>query len=432
MSQIRRLGFGELRMHLMHAEFNGTTQGAFRVRIEGPLDEAALPAAVASLVRRYPMLRSVIKEGSDGDFAFHEHVGIEQEKLVRLHRADVPIPDVAVIELANAELVDATRQLWRLHCFTYTRMPQVHDLVLVMHHAAMDASGADLIMGDLLKALGGLAATSAPTLCEDEYGFPAAMEESCLVAVPWSEFEAASKEMAARTAACHPPMHQSNAILLERETAVAIFCLDADEIGQIERRCRASGVSLNAFFSAAWMQAVAAAMSEREQFALYTAVSLRRLCPGLKEDQLGCCLSVVPTFHHQPVKQPLLALAAEQAQHLHMAFLEWAKPPQEYSTNAVKAALSRAHGATAFFNDIGFTYAESGLRPTYGPIHVQSVQVVARRLMGNVAVILHGLRHAGRVFFTLSHTRPLFDEATASRIKTEFEHRLRTNETHKE
>src|SRR6184192_3784469 len=38
---IRKLGFAELRMHLMHHELHGTTQGAAVLRLRGPLEVAA-------------------------------------------------------------------------------------------------------------------------------------------------------------------------------------------------------------------------------------------------------------------------------------------------------------------------------------------------------------------------------------------------------
>jgi hypothetical protein len=58
---IRRLGFGELRMHLMQTMLAGTTQGALSVRVAGPMSMACLHAAVAQVRRALQMLGLAIQ-----------------------------------------------------------------------------------------------------------------------------------------------------------------------------------------------------------------------------------------------------------------------------------------------------------------------------------------------------------------------------------
>jgi len=62
MEKIRELGFGELRMHLLHSLGDGTTQGALHVRIEGELDDKYLESVVETLLIKLPVLRATIQK----------------------------------------------------------------------------------------------------------------------------------------------------------------------------------------------------------------------------------------------------------------------------------------------------------------------------------------------------------------------------------
>src|SRR5256885_1413833 len=85
---IRKLGFAELRMHLMHHELHGTTQGAAVLRLRGPLEVAAFRQACAGLLRRHEILQSTIERIGD-EFWFCRRAAADHEApLVALPRED--------------------------------------------------------------------------------------------------------------------------------------------------------------------------------------------------------------------------------------------------------------------------------------------------------------------------------------------------------
>jgi hypothetical protein len=413
----RRLGFGEVRMHLMHALFAGTTQGAFALRVRGPLDVAAFTRAVDLVRRRHAMLNAVIvQDGGEFRFASRPEDGIERVSVRRREGEDTWL---RVLHDENHTPLDPGRQLWRVVVLAPAPGEEpVHDLLLIMHHAVMDAGGADTFLGQVLEEVTGTTQSEHAPLT----AIPPAAESATRSAIPWERFLAAQREQAEKTRAVNPPPHLEAAPLAARRTVVAPFRLDAEHRRAADAFCADRGVSFNSYVSAALLSSVLAATPERRSFALYTAVSLRRVCDGIREDDFGCYLSVVPTFHEVPASGfDLGALAAEHHQSLQRSFLSYARPPADYPTADVLRQMEGLTALRTFANDVGFTYAESRLRTSYGPLRLEHAYVAANRSIGNVAIILHGLRLGEEVFFTLSHTAPLADSRWAAKVQRALE-----------
>lgn len=129
------------------------------LRIEGPLDAAALSAALGDVVARHESLRTVLPY-ADGRLLQHvlpptvpslsaDHV-TEPELARRIEAGSRRPFDLAVEPPVRAEL--------------YTTGPDTHVLLLVLHHAACDALSTRLIARDLSRAYGARAAGRAPHL----------------------------------------------------------------------------------------------------------------------------------------------------------------------------------------------------------------------------------------------------------------------------
>jgi hypothetical protein len=197
-----------------------------------------------------------------------------------------------------------------------------------------------------------------------------------------------------------------------------------DTTADIERFCQTKGVTFNSYVAAALLRSVRRHTPARDRFALYTAASLRRLRSSAPLDDYGCALSIVPTFHRIDGERPLVSIAAEHQQALLKSFVAYGRPPADYSIRALQDAVGRLADSRVFVHDIGFTYAESVLRPG-GGLAIEHAYVAANRSAGNVAVVLHGLRIGTRTFFTLSHTEPLQDARWAAEVGASLQTALR-------
>lgn len=416
---IRRLGFGELRMHLMHTRLGGTTQGALGLRLHGALDLERLVLAAHAVAARHALLDVVIVE-HDGEPCFARGAG-EGPSVVVHPPSPAPASVLAAMAEESERILEPERGTWRLAVFPRSGHAPIHDLVLVMHHAILDARGTDLVLDELLR----LCAGERLEPCEPS-PVPPAAESACAATWSWERFCAVQAAVAEQVAAIGVPKHHERAPLAERRTVSEGFVLDAAASAALRERAAAAGTSVSAMLCAALVAAVRAHSPERRRFAAFTAVSLHRLCPAVREEQLGCYLSVVPTFHELASDgAELEPLAREHQAALHRSFLAHGRPPADHPTPQVRAAFERLAAGDAFTNDIGFTHAQSRLLDRYGDLRVGSMHVAARRTLGNVAIVAHGLELGDRISLTVCHTVPLQRSEWAAAVTRTLERSLR-------
>ncbi|MFE0424437.1 condensation domain-containing protein, partial [Streptomyces sp. NPDC058953] len=139
------LSYAQRRMWLLHQMEGGSENwnmpAAFR--LTGPLDRAALTAAIRDVVDRHEILRTVY--GTTDDGTLHQRILPTAEGA-----PDVPLTDIAPGDVAGA-VADAVAYRFDLAAEPPVRAslfrcsPREHVLVLVVHHIATDgASGAPL------------------------------------------------------------------------------------------------------------------------------------------------------------------------------------------------------------------------------------------------------------------------------------------------
>ncbi|MET7986457.1 amino acid adenylation domain-containing protein [Streptomyces sp. NPDC005281] len=138
-----------------------TYNGAFALRLTGELDVGALQAALADVVERHEVLRTVIVEGDDG--VPHQQVLAPGEKPFALTVLDVTEREraAAVEEAATATFdlaADAPIRARLLRC-----APHEHTLVVVAHHIAVDGESFGPLFRDLTTAYAVRAEGGAPT-----------------------------------------------------------------------------------------------------------------------------------------------------------------------------------------------------------------------------------------------------------------------------
>jgi len=224
--------------------------------------------------------------------------------------------------------------------------------------------------------------------------------------------------------------HRSPARLADRKTCVQFIHLAPHEVENLDQFCRDQDISLNSLFASALLLAIALNTPEKRRHALFSAVSMRPFCPEVPEQGLGCYLSVMPTFHDisEASSERLTTLAREHQRETQKAFLTTGRwVPETFDPTVVEAMVSGAAEASRFNNDVGFTFSDATSGDTIAGYPVLQKYVIARRNIGNVSIILHGLKLGNNVYFTLSHVEPLQDGHWALAVKATFPTLLHTN-----
>ncbi|MFE2533824.1 amino acid adenylation domain-containing protein, partial [Streptomyces sp. NPDC059371] len=156
------LSFAQRRLWFVD-QFEGpspTYNGAFALRLTGDLDVGALQAALADVVERHEVLRTVIVEGDDG--VPHQRVLASGDKPVDLAVVDITEQEraAAVAEVATATFdlaADVPIRARLLRC-----APGEHTLVVVAHHIAVDGESFGPLFRDLTTAYAARAKGRAP------------------------------------------------------------------------------------------------------------------------------------------------------------------------------------------------------------------------------------------------------------------------------
>ncbi|MFW0783148.1 amino acid adenylation domain-containing protein [Gordonia sp. CPCC 206044] len=157
------LSFSQLAMWFQQ-RFTGGAAAAGNIplalRIDGPLDRAALQAAIADVVARHESLRTT----------FVEHDGLPAARIS--DSVDVELP---VIDVADAAERDSVLAAAREHDFDLSVPPlfapkllrendDVHVLSMVVHHMVIDHWSTDVLIGDLITAYRARVAGATPDL----------------------------------------------------------------------------------------------------------------------------------------------------------------------------------------------------------------------------------------------------------------------------
>ncbi|MFE9104393.1 non-ribosomal peptide synthetase [Actinomadura geliboluensis] len=122
----------------------------FALRLEGPLDTAALAAAVTDVATRHESLRTLIVENEDG--TPEQRVLPPQEAVLPFRVVDVAADAIdAAMNEAVCEGFDLDTDL-PLRTTVFCTSPQDHVLVFVFHHIATDGASMTPFLRDLMSA----------------------------------------------------------------------------------------------------------------------------------------------------------------------------------------------------------------------------------------------------------------------------------------
>ncbi|MET9608864.1 amino acid adenylation domain-containing protein [Streptomyces sp. NPDC006512] len=156
------LSFAQRRMWFLH-HLEGPTSTyniPFVLRLDGPLDTAALLAAVTDVANRHDSLRTLIAEDADG--TPEQLILPPAEAALQFQVVDVAADEVdAALHAAVSRGFDLETEL-PLRTTVFRVSPQEHVLAFVFHHIAADGSSMAPFLRDLVSAYTARRGGSAP------------------------------------------------------------------------------------------------------------------------------------------------------------------------------------------------------------------------------------------------------------------------------
>ncbi|MCQ4208839.1 condensation domain-containing protein, partial [Streptomyces longispororuber] len=156
------LSFAQRRLWFLHRLEgpSATYNIPFVLRLDGPLDTAALTAAVTDVVTRHESLRTLVVENADG--TPEQRILPPEEAALQFRVVDVA-PDAvdAATQEAACRGFDLDTEL-PLRTTVLRLAPQEHVLVFVFHHIAADGASMAPFLRDLLSAYEARHRGSAP------------------------------------------------------------------------------------------------------------------------------------------------------------------------------------------------------------------------------------------------------------------------------
>ena len=130
------------------------------LRLDGDLDAAALGAALADVIARHEVLRTVFP-AADGQ-PYQRVLGMDELdwRLETIETAEEDLP--AAVARAAAEPFDLAAQQLPVRARLLRAAPDVHVLVMVLHHVATDGWSTGVLVRDLSQAYGARREGRAP------------------------------------------------------------------------------------------------------------------------------------------------------------------------------------------------------------------------------------------------------------------------------
>ncbi|MET7515766.1 amino acid adenylation domain-containing protein [Streptomyces sp. NPDC005480] len=125
------------------------------IDLRGPLDDAALEAALAALVARHPLLSARVRDDDTGGGDGLPFLDVDPARAPRVERRDAAADSGHAP--ARALLAEARRELdlerdGVLRAVLIAHAPDHHTLLLVVHHLVVDGESTGLLLADLLGA----------------------------------------------------------------------------------------------------------------------------------------------------------------------------------------------------------------------------------------------------------------------------------------
>ncbi|MEU9038884.1 condensation domain-containing protein [Streptomyces sp. NPDC048352] len=260
------------------------------LRLRGPVDPAAMDAAVTAVGARQELLRSVFTESAAG-----VRRTVSEAPLVRLEFRDLDGADEAALHRAAEE---AGSRPFRLESGAFRvvllrRSDEDWALVTSAHHIVSDFTSRWLLVRDVLDAYEGLAAATEPAWrpLPGSYADHAAEELRYTASEAGRRAAALWQESVADAAAAELPLDRPRPALRSYRGATVVRQLPKDTADALPGAASAAGVTPFAYLLAVF-QALTHRWTGQDAFVLGVPATSRM--GRAQRDVIGCFLNTMP------------------------------------------------------------------------------------------------------------------------------------------
>lgn len=405
---MRRLGYIESLMCVMHESMNGTTQAVQLLQIAGMYDFALVVKAARLLFEQYELLQCNIKK-IDNDYYFEKSVQFNQINIKQVVIDD----ENAWLSLFSSETnmpLTASSSLWRLLVIVGPAFDE-YRILFTCHHAIIDNDGMYAIATKFLSYFDAL--LSNRTVVNKTGGE---------VPPPIDSFLRLSLENPILAPLYIGPAYTQRATVENRSTQCVHGHLDADEHHKLQMFCAKEKIKIHSLLGAALYKAAYKAGIVKSQIPFKTAVSLR-VFPSLlrcKASQLGCYVSVAETPMTIQDKN-ILGLALEYEGALRNCIVKRCLTNVRFETASLKLAVDAQKENKHFVHGIGIT----NLGEVEVPVEFENFSLVnyipiVNRVAGNFVFVLHAYSFRGVMNFSFVYADPLINKVKIERVRDLF------------
>lgn len=410
---VRRLGYLETIMCLMHDCINGTTQAVQLLQITGRYEFSFVVEAARLLFEHYELLQCKIKK-IDGDFYLDKTVDFGQIEIKQVVLENDKNAWKPLLKAATDVPLSASHSLWRLLAIEGPAADE-HRIVVTCHHSIIDNEGMYVIATQFLTYLDAL--LSKKTIADNKVErVPPAIDNFLR-----------SRTTVRDTEPPHWQMPYIKPIPLEhRSTGCVHGHLGANEHRRLQTFCGRERINIHSILGAALCFATVEAGLAQSPVHFKTAVSLRVFAPmlGHSTSQLGCYISVADT----PIVtrgKDLLDAAAEYESSLLKYIVERCLEKRNVNTESLRTMIDKLKENDCFAQGVGVTNLGEVKVPTeFENFYLEDYVPIVNRVAGNYVFVLHVHIFRGTMFFTFVYADPLVDKDTIKKVRDVFLARL--------
>ena len=158
---------------VLSQDLKSVESGTFALifRIDGPLNNEALEAAISFLIARHEMLRTWFRPVQNDVLQIVEPPFAVEMQFTDLAEAEHTEISRGDILRTAAQPVRNLKNLPLFHCHLVRTAPQIHKLVISIHHILFDDVSLDLLLEEIAQAYAAFALGSEPTLPPLKYRY---------------------------------------------------------------------------------------------------------------------------------------------------------------------------------------------------------------------------------------------------------------------
>ncbi len=405
----RKLGHVETVMAMSQKFADGTTQGALVITVRGKVTYGALIDAANMVFRKYTLLRCMIELHLD-DLYFVEHNDFN--RIIVNYKQVISFEDWENTEGEYLhDTIDQARSLWQLSLLDND---DEHKIVLVLHHAIVDADAAKEIVKDLLSFIDDIMC-GTDVACEP-LGMPPAVDDFL------SPYFGAAAE---GTVKCNPIPYHVHSSMESRRTRFQHDKLCISDYSILENKCKKDHISIDSAFSSALYLAAVSSGLAHPPVSFRTAVSLREYASTKRPfmNELGCYIAVADTTLDVQ-NQDFLLTANEYYKKLLTNTISHCVKKKNISTVDV---YNNVESMKVGGNFSGFAITNTGeMNPSeeFECFSVEDVYNITNRVGGNHAFVLQVSTFKGEPRFIFSYVDPLLQKSKFDQLCKHFKRHL--------